>query len=123
MILMMILMFLPLLAIPVFWFLPLGDAIGIYIVCLLLSASMHWIMHTSMKRPAATGRESLVGEEVKVITKSSTDKISPYQVRIEGELWSADSPDSLEKGETVVITAYQGNRLKVERKTETKGEE
>lgn len=122
MILMMIVMFLPVIAIPVFWFLPLGQAIAIYIVCLLLSGSMYWIMHSNMKRPVTTGKESLVGKETKIISRSASDKIATYLVRIEGELWSARSRDSLKTGDTVVILAIKDNRLIVEPKAKKQEE-
>jgi hypothetical protein len=54
---MLILMFLPLIAIPAFWFLPLGQAIPFYGVCILLSALMFLIMHRTMRRPVTTGVE------------------------------------------------------------------
>jgi membrane protein implicated in regulation of membrane protease activity len=37
-------------------------------------------------------------------------------VRIEGELWSARSRDSLQPGETVMIAGVKGNYLTVEHK-------
>ncbi len=115
MIVMIIVMFLPLLAIPVFWLLPLGEAVPVYIVCCLLSGSMFLIMQNNMKRSVKTGSESLVGKETKVASRSS-DKITPYQVHIEGEIWGASSKDSLEVGETAVIIAVEGNKLIIKRK-------
>jgi membrane protein implicated in regulation of membrane protease activity len=78
MIIMMIVMLLPLLAIPVFWFLPLGEAIRIYIVCCLLSGSMFWLMRRNRRRPVQVGSESLVGKEAEVISYSESDKVTPY---------------------------------------------
>ena len=115
MIIMMFVMLLPLLAIPVFWFLPPGQAIPIYIVCCLLSGSMFWLMRRIMRRPVKVGSQSLVGKEARVISCSESDKVTPYRVRIEGEIWGARSEDSLERGETVVILAVEGNKLIVSR--------
>lgn len=106
---------LPLLAIPVFWFLPLSTAVPIYIVCCLLSGSMFWLMRRIMKRPVKVGSQSLVGKEGKVISYSESNKATPYRVRIQGEIWGARSEDSLAKGETVVILAVKGNKLTVSR--------
>jgi membrane protein implicated in regulation of membrane protease activity len=113
---MLILMFLPLIAIPAFWFLPLGQAIPFYGVCILLSALMFLIMHRTMRRPVTTGVESIIGKEAEVISRSGSHRGIPYMVRIEGELWSARSRDSLQPGETVMIVGVKGNYLTVEHK-------
>lgn len=111
---MLILMLLPLLALPVFWFLPLSWAILIYVVCVLVSASMFWLMRRSKRRPAVTGAESLMQKEAEVVSKSTAGK-HLYMVRVGGELWTAKSRDSVQPGETVTIVAVDGNRLTVER--------
>jgi membrane protein implicated in regulation of membrane protease activity len=111
---MAILMLLPLIALPVFWYLPLPQAIAIYAIAVLISGVMHWIMHSSMKRPVVTGAESLIGRDAEVVSRSNQYRTS-YQVRVKHELWSADSEEELECGETVVITAVKGNRLVVKR--------
>jgi membrane protein implicated in regulation of membrane protease activity len=116
MVVMMIVMLLPILAIPVFWFLPLEEAISLYIVCCLLSGSMFWIMRNNMKRPVKTGPESLAGKETRVISHSDSNMIMPYQVRIGGEIWEASSQDSLEAGETTVVVAVEGNKLIIKRR-------
>jgi membrane protein implicated in regulation of membrane protease activity len=116
MVVMMIVMLLPILAIPVFWFLPLEEAIPLYIVCCLLSGSMFWIMRNNMKRPVKTGPESIAGKETRVISRSDSNMIMPYQVRIGGEIWEASSQDSLEAGETTVVVAVEGNKLIIKRR-------
>jgi membrane protein implicated in regulation of membrane protease activity len=73
-------------------------------------------MHDNMKRPVKTGSESLVGKETKVASRSSPDKITPYRVHIEGEIWGANSKDRLEVGEKVVIIAVEGTRLLIKHK-------
>jgi membrane protein implicated in regulation of membrane protease activity len=116
MIIMFIVMFLPVPALPLFWAMPLVQAVPVYIVCLLLSGWMFWIMRDNMKRPVRTGIESLIGKEAEVISRSSSDKLTPYRVSLQGGIWSASSRDLLETGETVVVAAVQKNRLIVERK-------
>ena len=111
MIVMMIVMFLPVLAIAVFWFFPLGAAVGVYLFCLLLSGSLYWIMHNNMRRRVTTGVEALIGKETTVISRSDTDNLTPYMVRADGEIWCAGSPDSLKNGDLVIITAVRGNKL------------
>jgi membrane protein implicated in regulation of membrane protease activity len=80
MIIMFIVMFLPVLALPLFWALPLVQAVPVYIVCLLLSGWMFWIMRDNMKRPVRTGIESLIGKEAEVISRSSSDKLTVSRV-------------------------------------------
>lgn len=117
MILMVIAMFLPVLALPVFWILPPVLAIPIYLFCLVYSGLMHWGMWSAMKQPAKTGIESLIGREATVLSASTAYGALHYLVRIEGEIWSATSNDSLEPGEDVVVLGIQDNKLAVKRKT------
>jgi len=119
MVLMYILMFLPLMAIPVFWFLPIIQAMAVYFVCLLLSAWMFWLMHKIHKLPVATGAENLINRDVKVISKSSFGVGTTYGVETEGELWTACTEDSVEVGDTVTIVAVKGTTLSVKRKMDT----
>lgn len=116
MIFMMIVMLLPLIALPVFWLVPLAEAIPIYAVCLLVWGSMMWVMRASMKQAATTGIDAFVGKQAEVISQSPSDKVTPYQVRIQGEIWRASCLDTLRPGESVVIVAVEGNKLTVKRR-------
>jgi membrane protein implicated in regulation of membrane protease activity len=113
---MFILMFLPLIALPIFWFLPLGQAIIIYLLSLLLSGWMFWLMRRNKKYHVVTGREGLIGQEAEVVSKSATKGKAEYTIRVEGELWNARSRDVLQPGETVTIISTEGNRLVVKHK-------
>lgn len=116
MLLMPLLMLLPLIALPIFWLLPLVWALPIYLFFCLISAAMMRIMMKTMKLPPASGTEYLVGREAKVVSKSSSGYGASYQVRLHGELWSAQSDDNLQPGEKVIIEAVRGNSLVVKRK-------
>jgi membrane protein implicated in regulation of membrane protease activity len=116
MIVMLILMLLPILAIPVFWFLPLGQAVIVYLLSLLLSGWMFWLMRRNKKYPVTTGREGLIGREAEAISTSTIGRKTAYTVRVEGELWTARSSDTLKQGETVIIIAVDGSILNVKRK-------
>lgn len=111
MILMMILMFLPLIAIPVFWLLPIDLAIPVYLACVLLSAWMFWIMRRTHKRPVVTGAEGLIKQEARVVSKAG----AAVFVRVEGELWAARSDDPLDTGDRVIIVGKEGNMLRIKR--------
>jgi len=115
MILMPILMFLPLLALPVFWLLPLKPAIIIYLCIVTLSAAMFRAMRKAKKLPPMTGAEYLVGKDAKVVSKSPPEHAAPYLVRLDGELWSAESEDILRPGERVIIEAVKSNFLVVKK--------
>lgn len=116
MVLMPLLMFLPLIALPIFWLLPLTKALPIYLCLVALSAVMMLVMRKTMKMPARTGREYLIGREAEVVSPSRQGDWAEYLVRADGELWSAHSSDLLEVGESVTIKAVKSNALIVERK-------
>ena len=115
MILMLLVMFLPMIGVPVFWILPFGQALPIYLCFVALFAAMMWLMRGAMIRPRMTGAECLVGKTAEVVSKTSLGYDPPYMIRILGELWSADSEDILQIGETVKIVSVQGNRVLVKR--------
>ena len=114
MIVMFILMLLPVLAIPLFFFLPPAASVPLYLLGLALSGWMFWLMRNNKRRPVATGHESLVGRDSEIISISENGNRS-YMLRIEGELWSALSDDLLKPGDRVTITASRGNTLYVKR--------
>jgi len=116
MIIMLILMLFPILSIPVFWLLPVGQAVAIYLVGLLFSASMYWIMHITHGKPVVTGREGLINRDVEIISKLASKKRSFYRVQTEGELWTARSDDIVDIGDTVTIVVVEGNTLNVKLK-------
>jgi membrane protein implicated in regulation of membrane protease activity len=116
MFIMMILMFMPLIAIPIFWLLPLDQAILLYALGVVLSGFMFWFMRGSMKQRAVTGMEGLIGKDAKVISQSRSGNEAAYDVEVQGELWTAFSDDVLHVGETVTIAAMDRNRLIVRHK-------
>ncbi|MEJ2695749.1 MAG: NfeD family protein [Candidatus Sulfobium sp.] len=119
MVLMPLLMFLPLLALPIFWLLPLAEALPIYLCLVALSAAMMWVMRKTMKMPSRTGAEYLVGREAKVVSRSGPGYGTQYQVRVDGELWSARSSDALAPGDSVTVAEIKSNVLIVERKSKS----
>ncbi len=110
---------LPVLALPIFWLLPLGYALPVYAVILLISVLLYWLIRRVMRRPLSyDGFHSLVGTEAEVVSKPETGRSATrYLVRVqgEGELWSAHCKDALEIGEQVNIVAVKGIGVVVER--------
>jgi len=113
MIVMMIVMLLPLVALPVFWLVPLGEAIPIYVVCFLIWAGMMWVMRASMKKAVTTGAEAMIGKQTTVVSQVPSDVVTPYRVQLQGEIWRASSRGALHPGDTAVVVSVEGNKLAV----------
>jgi membrane protein implicated in regulation of membrane protease activity len=65
----------------------------------------------SQRRRAGVGAEALVGR-----TAITVSELAPRgQVKLDGELWAAQSEESVERGREVVILAVDGLTLHVER--------
>lgn len=110
-----LLLLMPVLALPIFWLMPLNLAIPIYMFIASISAWLYWLIARSMGKQPETGSESLIGTEAEVVSKLSLGDHAQYLVRSQSELWSANSPDLLQAGETVSIAAVDGIRLIVRR--------
>ena len=121
MILMPLVMLSPVIGLPIFWILPFGDAFPIYLALVSLFAGLMWVMHSTMKSPPLTGAGPLLGKTAEVVSRTTLGYVPPYMIRILGELWSADSEDSLQPGETVRIVSVQGNSVHVKRMTGNNG--
>ncbi|QID17914.1 hypothetical protein G3580_09835 [Nitrogeniibacter mangrovi] len=106
-----ILLLMPLLALPVFWLLPEGPAIGVYTVVLGLSAATYLLMVKVMHLPALFGVSTLIGRSGKVV---ACDERGLY-VRVNSETWAARSDAStLTAGDPVRVVAVDGLTLCVE---------
>jgi inner membrane protein len=116
MMVMIILMFLPLIAIPVFFFLPASESIPIYLVSLLLSAWMLWLMRRTDRIPVATGARGLINRDVVVVSRTAGRLRDIYTVQVEGELWNARSNENIQAGETATIIEAKGNLLAIRKK-------
>ncbi len=107
----------PVLGLSVFWLIPLNFAIPSYIVIVLISAFIYWLITRAMREPIQDGFQSLIGTEAEVVSKGALGHSARYLVRAqgEGELWSAYSTDVLNIGEWVNIVAVKGIGVVVER--------
>ena len=107
-----VLLALPLLALPVFWLLPLSAAFPIYGAVTGISAVIYWYALLAMKRPVVTGMEGMIGETGTVVEASGTDLI----VQIHNELWRATSDGApLRNGDQVEVVGAERQMLKVRR--------
>ncbi len=111
-----LILLMPVIALPIFWLMPLNSAVPIYVVIVLLSAFLYWLITKAMREPIQDGFQSLIGTEAEVVSKRAPDNPARYLVRAkgEGELWTAYSTDALEIGEQVSIVAVKGIGVVVE---------
>lgn len=106
-----LILLLPLLAIPLFWLLPLPLALPSYGVVLVISGGVYFLALRAMHRPVQTGVESLLRSTGCVIGRQD----GRYQVRVLSEDWSAESADQLQPGDRVEIVSVHELRLQVRR--------
>ena len=94
-----LILFMPVIALPIFWLMPLNFSVPIYVVIALLSGLSYWLITRSMRKPVTTGAESLIGTKAEVVSRLSPDNPAKYLVRAEGELGTDHCCKSLRAGE------------------------
>lgn len=84
---------------------------GIAAFGLLIVVLSVWLTVTAYRRKASTGPESLIDSQAEIIEWSGT----AGRVRVQGEIWQAesDTPLSLGTGDTVTVSAVDGLKLRV----------
>ncbi len=103
-----LILFLPLLGLPIFWLMPLSFALPSYSVIVLMSVLLYWFIAKSMKQPLQDGFQSLIGTKAEVVSEMGPDHSAKYLVRSRGELWSAYTSERLQAGDQVSIVAVKG---------------
>ena len=103
---------LPVLALPLFWLVPLSIAVPAYALVVVLSGGIYWLAVSAMRRPVQTGAESLAHRTGEVIARED----GVLRVRIHNEIWNAKSTDDLQPGDPIEVVAVEAMRLKVCRK-------
>ncbi len=106
---------LPFIGLPLFWLLPLEYALPTNTIIWLATPFLYRAIMKAMSQPPTDGFRSLVGTQTEVISKSETGHSTSYLVHAQGELWSANSTDILNAGESVNIVAVKGISLVIER--------
>lgn len=104
-------LFLPLLALPVFWIAPLAVALPVYGMVLASSAVIYWYAVQAMRLPAQTGAEGMVGEIGEVIESRGANLV----VRARSEIWHAESAAPLREGDRVKVVAVEDLTLRVQK--------
>ena len=111
MILMPVIMVSPLLALLLFFYLPLSTALPIYIVILIVAGFCHYFMYQSMRAKDRSGLEAMIGEKALVM-----EDIDPEgKIKFKTELWNATTRGKkIETGKKVRILKAEGLVLVVE---------
>jgi membrane protein implicated in regulation of membrane protease activity len=106
-----IILSLPILALSLFFFLPLMTALSIYLVITGASVFVYYKIIAVMRTKVQTGMEGMIGEDAEVI-----EDINPKgRIRLGGELWRARARDgNFRRGERVRICGVQGMEVIVE---------
>ena len=106
-----LLLLMPILGLPIFWLWPTSVAAPSYIVILLLSGWLYYYVIQAMRRPVETGPEEILHSIGKVVGLGERFA----RVRVHSEVWNAESPDKLRKGDLVTIEKLDGLILTVRR--------
>ncbi len=108
MILMLIIMFAPILALPLFSVMRFPYALFLYIVLVMISGWMHWIMHRCKHLRALSGLEAMIGESAVVLK----DLDPEGKVNFRGEVWNAVTRgEKIPLGHQVTILGANGLQL------------
>jgi membrane-bound serine protease (ClpP class) len=97
----------PVLALPVFWLLPLSQALPIYLAVVGMTALVLWPVVGAMRQPLRSGPEGMIGARGDAVTPLNPTGL----VRCQGEVWSATADEAVAPGDRVWVIDVQ--RLKV----------
>lgn len=104
-----LILMLPVLGLPIFWLLPLSEALPIYGVILALSILVYVYVMRAMHHPVQTGAEEILHSTGKVIEVGAKD----VSVRVHSEMWRAVSSEKLKPGDLVEVVGIDGLQLRV----------
>jgi membrane-bound ClpP family serine protease len=98
----------PVLALPLFIFLPFHTALPVYLAVVLVSGLIYFKVVAAMKSKVQTGIEGMTGGEAVVVEDLKPEGM----VRFEGEIWTATAlGEEFLRGKTVRIFGFQGLQL------------
>lgn len=106
-----VVLFAPVLALPIFWLLPFSVALPAYGAVVVLTALVAWPVVAAMRRPHLTGLEGMVGARGEALID-----LDPHGlIRCQGEVWSATANEALSPGERVRVLAVDRLHVRVAR--------
>ncbi len=104
-----VLLFMPLIALLLFLFLPWQYALALSIPIAGISLLGYWKMLRVQRQPPVVGTRAMIGGRADVISSKGAE----IKVRYRGELWRAISPHVLQRGQRVIIEDVDGLTLRV----------
>lgn len=104
-----LILFMPVLALPVFWLLPWPLATAIYVFVLAVSAWLYYVTVKLMHRPSVIGAHTLIGRCGTVVQAQGSFGLA----RIGGELWQVESSRDLPDDGQITVTGRHGLVLEV----------
>lgn len=108
-----LLLFLPVVALPVFWLLPLSVALPVYALALGAALWIYVLALRMARRQAMTGAEGIIGETGRVV-RLEREKAT---LQIHGELWSVQAEgEALAVGDSARVVGIDGLRLKARKR-------
>jgi membrane protein implicated in regulation of membrane protease activity len=104
-----LLLFLPVLALILFYLLPWPIALPFYALILVCSIIGYWKALQAQRQPPAMGRRAMIGDRALVVKAEKGD----LEVEYKGEFWNAVSSQPLQVGQMVIIEKVEGLILQV----------
>ncbi len=105
-----LILLLPIVALPLFWLLPAGEAGGLYAAVIGLSMGVYWLVLQAIRAPVVTGIGALM-HATGAVRSVDGRKASVW---VASELWSAEAePGALQVGDVVEVIGAEGLVLKV----------
>ena len=92
-----------------FIFLPWTTALPIALVLGIGTAAIAYYGAQALRQPPVTGREAMVGGMGEAVSDLNPEGL----VKVGGELWVAEAPETIGKGARVRILEVRGSRVKV----------
>lgn len=103
-----LILLLPVVALPLFWMLPLTIAGPVYIACVAVATIVYYYAWETGHRPVRIGQERLLHSQGTVVA------IAPaLRIKVNSDVWLARSEDTLAVGEAVHVDGRNGLTLLV----------
>jgi len=100
-----LILFLPVFALPVFWFLPFATALSVYLVVSGVSLLIYLLVFKAMRLRPMVGKEAMLGKTVVVIK----DIAPEGKIKYATEIWNAMADGKkFSVGEKVIIQGFWG---------------
>jgi membrane protein implicated in regulation of membrane protease activity len=104
-----ILIFIPLLALALFLFLPWHVALLLYLAFAIVALAIARKVVQAQRQPRASGEEAMIGGRAVVVSMGTRF----VEVQYQGEIWRAVSSQALHLGQQVIIDNAKGLTLQV----------